>query len=79
MIIYHQNNVAGFAGNHVMYWPTQPLVQQHVRIALRVVLVAGEVLAKVEAFASVLMSLSTGESVAAELSTVPSVELGVDG
>lgn len=24
MIIYHQTNVAGFAGNHVWYWPTRP-------------------------------------------------------
>ena len=26
MIIYHQNNVAAFAGNHVVYWVGQPLL-----------------------------------------------------
>lgn len=25
MIIYHQNNIAAFAGNHVIYWLFQPL------------------------------------------------------
>lgn len=40
MIIYHQNNVAGFAGAHVWYWPVQPIVQPHIRIS-----VAGALLA----------------------------------
>ena len=35
MIIVHQNNVAGFAGNHTFYWPFQALFLQ--QIALRVV------------------------------------------
>lgn len=34
MIIYHQNNVAAFAGNHVWYWFLQPLVQLHMRIGV---------------------------------------------
>ena len=34
MIIYHQNNVAGFVGAHVWYWSLQPIVQLHVRISV---------------------------------------------
>jgi len=26
VIVYHQRNVAAFAGNTVWYWPTQPLL-----------------------------------------------------
>lgn len=29
MIIYHQNNVAAFAGNHVYYWVGQPIIQAY--------------------------------------------------
>lgn len=25
MIIYHQSNVAAFAGNHTTYWPLNPI------------------------------------------------------
>ncbi len=34
MIIYHQNNVAAFAGNHVWYWPLQPLGQLFHRVGV---------------------------------------------
>ena len=34
MIIYHQNNIAAFAGNHIWYWPLNPLIQRHIRIAI---------------------------------------------
>ncbi len=30
MIIHHQDNVAAFAGNHTIYWITQPLLFQRV-------------------------------------------------
>ena len=30
MIIYHQNNVAAFAGNHVVYWVGQPLLRYQI-------------------------------------------------
>ena len=39
----------------------------------------GEVLANIEVFASVLLGLSTSESVSMQLKTLPSVELSVDG
>ena len=30
MIIYHQRNIAAFAGNHIVYWIGQPLrIRQH--------------------------------------------------
>ncbi len=32
MIIHHQNNVAAFAGNHIWYWPLQPVVQLRARV-----------------------------------------------
>jgi hypothetical protein len=32
MIIHHQNNVAAFAGNHVVYWVGQPLFQWRISI-----------------------------------------------
>lgn len=34
MIIYHQNNIAGFVGKHVWYWSLQPIIQSHIRIAV---------------------------------------------
>jgi hypothetical protein len=34
MILYHQNNVAKYVGNHIWYWPLQPLVQLHMRIGV---------------------------------------------
>ena len=30
MIINHQSNVAAFAGAHVLYWPTQPLLTHRI-------------------------------------------------
>ena len=32
MIIYHQNNIAAFAGNHVFYSPLQSFLLQRVSI-----------------------------------------------
>ncbi len=32
MIIHHQNNIAAFAGNHVIYWVGQPLFQFRISI-----------------------------------------------
>lgn len=32
MIILHQTNVGAFAGNHVFYWPTQPLMAGQISI-----------------------------------------------
>ena len=32
MIIYHQNNVAAFAGRHVWYWPLQALLHPRVSV-----------------------------------------------
>lgn len=37
MIIYHQDNVSAFAGNHTYYWPTQPLFFQRVSATSAVV------------------------------------------
>jgi len=34
MIIYHQSNVAAFANNHIWYWSLNPIIQQHIRIAI---------------------------------------------
>lgn len=34
MIIHHQDNVGGFAGAVTVYWPTHPLLNQRVAIAL---------------------------------------------
>ncbi len=36
MIIQHQNNVAAFAGNHVVYWVGQPLFQWRISAAVAV-------------------------------------------
>lgn len=27
MIVYHQDNIAAFAGNHTFYWIGQPIIQ----------------------------------------------------
>jgi hypothetical protein len=32
MTIYHQNNIAAFAGNHIFYWVGQPLFHQRISI-----------------------------------------------
>lgn len=32
MIVYHKNHVGGFAGNHIAYWPVQPILRQVVTI-----------------------------------------------
>jgi len=34
VIIYHQNNLAAFAGNIIWYWPLQPLGQVFMRVAV---------------------------------------------
>lgn len=30
MIIHHQNNLSAFAGNHVVYWVGQPMLQYRI-------------------------------------------------
>jgi len=30
MIIHHQTNVGGMAGQHVWYWPTQPFISRRI-------------------------------------------------
>ena len=30
MIIYHQNNISAFAGNHAVYWPFQPIIKTRI-------------------------------------------------
>jgi hypothetical protein len=32
MIIYHQSNIAAFAGNHVFYWIGQPFLHPRITI-----------------------------------------------
>jgi hypothetical protein len=32
MIVFHQNNVAAFAGNHVVIWLGQPILRQRVSV-----------------------------------------------
>lgn len=32
MIIYHQSNVAAFAGNYTFYWMGQPLLQSRISV-----------------------------------------------
>jgi len=34
MIIYHQNNVGGFAGAHTWYWQFQPVGQHQQRVSI---------------------------------------------
>lgn len=49
MIIYHKNNVAGFAGNHTWYWPTQPIIQLHTRISKTTAAAPGRIMASIVA------------------------------
>lgn len=32
MIIYHQNNVAAFAGNYTWYWQFQPIIYSRISV-----------------------------------------------
>ena len=32
MIIYHQENISAFAGNHIYYWIGQPLFAQQISV-----------------------------------------------
>ncbi len=44
MIIYHKNHVAAFTGAHIWYWPLNPLVKQHDRIAISPAAAAGRIM-----------------------------------
>ena len=49
MIIYHQNNVGGFAGAHIWYSPLQTILTQGFRVAVSPAVGGGRIMSSLAA------------------------------